>query len=68
MKVQIHRFDGEWKEWGKGINEINKRKEHIINENILTWRLKAGITESERKSIASQRLAKHTFLQQQKSP
>jgi hypothetical protein len=30
----------------------------------VTWRLKAGIVEPERKSIASQRLAKHTFPQQ----
>jgi hypothetical protein len=39
-------------------------KKQQQNVHIVTRRLKAGIAEQERKYIASQRLAKHTFPQQ----
>jgi hypothetical protein len=35
------------------------RPKYLWEDNIVTWRLKAGIVKPERKSIASQRLAKH---------
>jgi hypothetical protein len=51
------------------VNDITELDDiHVgAGEYIATWRLKAGIVELERKSIASQRLAKHTFPQQKKT-
>jgi hypothetical protein len=40
----------------------------LLPLDIVTWRLKAGIAEPDRRSIASQRLAKHTFQQQRTRP
>jgi hypothetical protein len=41
-------------------------KDNICTTHIVTWRLKAGIVEPERKSIASQQVAKHAFWQKRR--